>query len=245
MIAFNAVGRMSALFLFFILYANNIVYSNAQPTLAPTMSTGAQNYTVTQVSGDNNESCLDTVAIEGVTNVLTHALYLSLSLPIFISVVTSVQHVDGLILATPARTLEFKLAFKDAVSKVLGIEKSAVVVYSTNVASDRRLMEVSDGRKLDGAVAGVSAVYIVRKSGTTAIVLATVLTASTAIMSNTLSSAGFTGTTIEEAKVTLGNPSASTTTTTGSKSSASSGTRSHVAIMISALAVVVMQSVLL
>ena len=50
MIAFNAVGRMSALFLVFILYANNIMYSNAQPTIAPTMNTGAQNYTVTQVS---------------------------------------------------------------------------------------------------------------------------------------------------------------------------------------------------
>ena len=89
MIAFNAIGRMSALFLFFILYANNIVYSNAQPSMAPTMSTSAQNYTVTQVSGDNNESCLDTGAIEGVTDVLKHALYLSLSLPIFLSVVTS------------------------------------------------------------------------------------------------------------------------------------------------------------
>ena len=154
---------------------------------------------------------------------------------------------DGLTLATPARTLDFKLAFKDAVSKVLGIEKSAVVVYSTNVAGRRRLMGVSDSRKLDGAVAGISAVYLVRKSGTTTFALATILTASTAIMSNTLSAAGFTGTTIEEAKVVLGNPSASTTTTTttGSKSSASSGTRSHLAVMICALAVVVMQSVLL
>ena len=49
MIAFNSVGRMSALFLLFVLYANNIVYSNAQPTMAPTMNTGTQNYTVTQV----------------------------------------------------------------------------------------------------------------------------------------------------------------------------------------------------
>jgi hypothetical protein len=85
MIAFNAVGRMSALFLIFILYANNIVYLNAQPTLAPTMSTGAQNYTVTQVSGDKNDSCLDTVAIEGVTDVLTHVLYLTLSLSFSLS----------------------------------------------------------------------------------------------------------------------------------------------------------------
>ena len=85
MIAFNAVGRMSALFLFFILYANNIVYSNAQPSMAPTMSTGAQNYTVTQVSGDKNESCLNNVAIEGVADVLKHALYLSLSLSFSLS----------------------------------------------------------------------------------------------------------------------------------------------------------------
>jgi hypothetical protein len=156
--------------------------------------------------------------------------------------------VDGLTLSTSAKTLEFKVAFKDAVSKVLGINKSAVVVYSTNVAVDRRrLMEVSDSRKLDGAVPGVSAVYVVMKSGTTAAALATTLSGATASMSNTLSSYGITGTTIEEATVALGNPSTSTptTTTTASKSSASSGTRSHVAIMISALAVVVIQSVLL
>jgi hypothetical protein len=153
--------------------------------------------------------------------------------------------VDGLTLASPARTLDFKLAFKDAVSKVLGIEKSAVVVYSTNVDGRRRIMGVSDSRKLDGAVAGISAVYLVRKSGTTAAALATTLSGATASMSNTLTSYGFTGTTVEEAKVTLGNPSTSTTTTTGSKSSASSGTRSHLAIMICALAVVVIQSALL
>ena len=60
---------MSALFLFFILYTNNILCSNAQPTLAPTASlaptatlapsaalaptssSGPQTYTVTQVIG--------------------------------------------------------------------------------------------------------------------------------------------------------------------------------------------------
>ena len=140
------------------------------------------------------------------------------------------------------------MAFKDAVSKVLGINKAAVSVYSTNVAVDRRrLMGASESRKLDGTAPGINAIYVVTKSGTTAIALATTLSGATASMSNTLSSYGITGTTIEKATVTLGNPSTSTsttTTTTGSKSSASSGTRSHVVIMICALAVVISQSVL-
>ena len=42
MFASRAVGRMSALFLFFIFYANSIAYSNAQPTMAPTASTNAK-----------------------------------------------------------------------------------------------------------------------------------------------------------------------------------------------------------
>ena len=151
---------------------------------------------------------------------------------------------DGLTLASSAETLKFKVALKDAVSNVLGINKSAVVVHTTDVAvGRRRLTGASESRKLDGKVPGVEAVYVVTKSGTTVIALATTLTGATASMSNTLSSYGFTGTTIEEATVTLGNPSESTST--GSKSSASSETRSHVATMICALAVVVIQSVLL
>jgi hypothetical protein len=133
MTAFNAVGRLSTLFLFFILYTNNIVYSTAQPTMAPTMneestmaptmnaqstmaptmnaqstmaptmnaqstmaptmkstiaptmSTGPQDYTVTQVSRDRNKSCLDTVAVVAVTDVLKHAPSLNFFLPFFLS----------------------------------------------------------------------------------------------------------------------------------------------------------------
>ena len=151
---------------------------------------------------------------------------------------------DGVTLITTQRTLQFKLAVKVAVSKVLKIDQSAVVVYSTSVSSRRRLMEVSDSRKLHGAQAGVCAVYIVTMPGTTTTALATTLSMATANISSTLLTYSFTGTTIREATVVLGNPSKSTTTT-GSKSSASSGTRSHVAVMICALAVVIMQSVLL
>ena len=150
---------------------------------------------------------------------------------------------DGVTLITSQRTLQFKLAVKVAVSKVLKIDQSAVVVYSTSVSSRRRLMEVSDSRKLHGSQAGVSAVYIVTMPGTTTAALATTLSGATANISSTLSIYSFPGTTLREAKVVLGNPSASTTT--GSKSSASSGTRSHLAVMICALAVVIMQSVLL
>ena len=150
---------------------------------------------------------------------------------------------DGVTLITTQRTLQFKLAVKVAVSKVLKIDQSAVVVYSTSVSGRRRLVEVSDSRKLHGSQAGVSAVYIVTMPGTTTTALATTLSGATANISSTLSSYSFTGTTIREATVVLGNPSKSTTT--GSKSSASSGTRSHLAVMICALAVVVMQSVLL
>jgi hypothetical protein len=152
---------------------------------------------------------------------------------------------DGLLLLTASRTSQFKLAIQAAVASILGLDKSAVSVYSTN-ASRRRLMGVSEGsqtRNLHGGLAGVSAVYVVTMAGTTATALAATMSGATSTISNTLSTYGFIGTTINEATVVLGSPSP--TSPTGSKSSASSGTRSHVAIMISALAVVIVQSVLL
>ena len=150
---------------------------------------------------------------------------------------------DGVALITYPRRMQFELAVEVAVSKVLGINQSAVDVYSTSVSSRRRLMAVSDSRELHGSKEGVNAVYIVTMSGTSVTALATTLSGASGYISSTLSSYGFTESTIREATVTLGNPSKSTST--GSKSSASSETRSHVAIMICALAVVVIQSVLL
>ena len=173
------------------------------------------------------------------------SLSLSSFLSLSLSVVMSVQDMDGLILITTARTSQFKQAIQAAVASILGLDKSAVAVYSTN-ASRRRLMgvrEVSYSRSLHGGVAGVSAVYVVTMTGTTATALAATMSGAASTISNTLSTYGFIGTTVGEATVVLGSPSLSTST--GSNSSASSGTRSHVAIMISALAVVIMQSVLL
>ena len=63
---------MSALFLFFILYTNNILCSNAQPTAAPTASTASQTYTVTQVI-DTTNNYMSIVSIAGMTDVLMHA----------------------------------------------------------------------------------------------------------------------------------------------------------------------------
>ena len=150
-----------------------------------------------------------------------------------------------MILITASRTSQFKQAIQAAVASVLGIDKSAVSVYSTN-ASRRRLTgvsEVSYTRNLHGGLAGVSAVYVVTMAGTTATALAATMSGATSSLSNTLSTYGFIGTSIGEASVVLGSPSPSTAT--GSKSSASSGTRSHVAIMICAIAVATVQSVLL
>lgn len=76
MLAFKAVVRMSALVLFFIFHANNIVYSNAQPTLAPTASSSAQLYTVTQVS-DTEKNCTYHEAKFAATDVLKHTLLAS------------------------------------------------------------------------------------------------------------------------------------------------------------------------
>ena len=70
MLAINAVGRMSTLFLFFILFANNIMCPNAQPTLAPTA--GPPMYTVTQVSDMKN--CSYSTAIVAVADMLRHVL---------------------------------------------------------------------------------------------------------------------------------------------------------------------------
>ena len=113
---------------------------------------------------------------------------------------------DGVTLVTTMRTLQFKLAVKDGVSKVLGISKSAVVVYSTSASRRRRLMEVSDSRNLHAGAAGVSAVYIVTMSGTSATALSTTLSEGAPTISATLSSYGFSGTTIAEAVAVLGNP---------------------------------------
>ena len=69
----NAVGRMSTLFLFFILFANNIMCPNAQPTVAPTASMGPLMYTVTQVS--DTLTCMYSIAIiVAVTDVHKHVL---------------------------------------------------------------------------------------------------------------------------------------------------------------------------
>ena len=70
MVAICAVGRMSALFLFFILYTNNILCSNAQPTLAPTAS-GPQIYTVIQVI-DTTKKCISIASTADKIDVLMH-----------------------------------------------------------------------------------------------------------------------------------------------------------------------------
>ena len=158
----------------------------------------------------------------------------------------SVQDMDGLVLITAARTTVFKQAIQAAVASILGIDKSAVSVYSTNASRRRRLQgvsEVIESRNLHGGQAGVSAVYIVTMAGTSVTALAATMTEGASAISDTLSSTGFPGTSVGEAEVVLGSPSS--TSTTGSKSSASSGTTSHLAVMICALAVVIIQSALL
>ena len=133
----------------------------------------------------------------------------------------------------------FTQAIKTAVAAILRIDQSAVSIYSTFPSSRRRLMEVGDSRNLHGAQAGINTVYLVTKAGTTSTDLATVLTASTDTIVSALSAVGLSGTTVREATVTV----ASSSTTP--KSSASSGTSSHVAIMICALAAVMIPTTLL
>ena len=72
MVAFSVAGRMSALFLFIVLCTNNILCTNAQPTLAPTASSGPQTYTVSQVI-DTTKNCMIIASTADIIDVLMHA----------------------------------------------------------------------------------------------------------------------------------------------------------------------------
>ena len=133
----------------------------------------------------------------------------------------------------------FTQAIKTAVAAILRIDQSAVSIFSTFPSSRRRLMEVGDSRNLHGAQAGINTVYLVTMAGTTSTELATVITASTDTIKSGLAAVGLSGATVREATVTLASPP------TSPSSSASSGTSSHVAIMICALAAVMIPTTLL
>ena len=103
-------------------------------------------------------------------------------------------------------------------------------------------MEVGESRNLHGdAGAGIATVYTVTKARTTITEIRSALSMNKNIIVSGLTAVGITGTSIRDPVVTLGSPGA----TTASKSSASSGTSSHVAILIFALAAVMIPTTLL
>ena len=144
-----------------------------------------------------------------------------------------------MVLDSPLKKTLFTQAIRTAVAAILRIDLSAVSVFSTFPSARRRLMEVGDGRNLHGAEAGINTVYLVTKAGTTITELATVISGSTDTIVSGLAAVGISGTTVRAATVTAGSPPGS------AKSSASSGTSSHVAIMIYALAAVMIPTTLL
>ena len=103
-------------------------------------------------------------------------------------------------------------------------------------------MEVGESRNLHGdAGAGIATVYTVTKAGTTRTEIQSTISMNKNIIVTGLTAVGITGTSAGDPLVSLGSPSA----TTASKSSASSGTSSHVVILICALAAVMIPTTLL